>query len=72
MIFKKREIFTKITIPQIYDRRPDLYSFEVYGTAKYWWVFAQRNPDIIEDPINDFTTGKKIYVPKRENIDRMK
>ena len=62
----------EVTIPQQFDRRPDLYSFEVYGTAKYWWIFAQRNPDEIQDPINDFTAGKKIRVPSRANIDRMK
>ena len=61
-----------VTIPQQFDKRPDLYSFEVYGTAKYWWIFAQRNPDLIEDPINDFTVGKQIYVPQRKNIDKMK
>ena len=61
-----------VTIPQQFDKRPDLYSFEVYGTAKYWWIFAHRNSDIIIDPINDFTAGKVIRVPRRENIDKMK
>ena len=61
-----------VAIPQQFDKRPDLFSFEKYGTAKYWWIFAQRNPDLIEDPINDFTVGKKIYVPSRSNIDKMK
>lgn len=62
----------EVTIPQNMDKRPDLMSFEKYGTAKYWWIFAHRNPDIITDPINDFTAGTKIRIPKRENIDKMK
>lgn len=76
-IQKKRNLFRDpldefVSIPQQFDRRPDLYSYEVYGTAKYWWIFAQRNPDSILDPINDFTAGKQIYVPKRTNIDKMR
>jgi hypothetical protein len=76
-IQKKRNLFRDpmnefIPIPQEFDKRPDLFSFEKYGTAKYWWIFAQRNPDDIIDPINDFTAGKYIYVPSRSNIDKMK
>jgi hypothetical protein len=59
------------TIPQRLDNRPDLLSYETYGTSKYWWIFALRNPDIIQDPINDFTPGKVIRIPKKTNIDRM-
>lgn len=61
-----------VEITQEFNLRPDLFSFEHYGTAKYWWIFAQRNPDSIKDPINDFTTGKEIRVPKIKNIERMK
>lgn len=61
-----------VAIPQEFDQRPDLFSFEKYGTAKYWWIFAKRNPDTIVDPIGDFTAGTKIYVPKRTNIDKMR
>ena len=61
-----------VSIPQQFDKRPDLFSFEKYGTAKYWWIFAQRNPDDIIDPIDDFTAGKKIYIPSRTNIDKMR
>jgi hypothetical protein len=62
----------EVVIPQHMDRRPDLMSFEKYGTAKYWWIFAHRNVNEIVDPINDFTAGKTIRIPKRENIDKMK
>ena len=60
------------TVPQNYDMRPDLCSYELYGTSKYWWIFAKRNPDRIEDPIRDFTAGKKIIIPSKNQIDNMK
>ena len=52
--------------------RPDLCSYELYGTSKYWWIFAKRNPDIIEDPIRDFTVGTRIRIPSKASIDDMK
>jgi len=60
------------TVPQNYDMRPDLCSYELYGTSKYWWIFAKRNPDIIEDPIRDFTVGTIIRIPSKASIDDMK
>ena len=61
----------EVVIPQHFDGRPDLFSYEKYGTAKYWWIFAARNPDTIQDPINDFKAGVTIRVPKKTNIERM-
>lgn len=58
-------------IEQRYHLRPDLYSYYKYGTSKYWWIFAQRNPNELIDPINDFVVGKKIKVPTKKNIDIM-
>ena len=34
-----------------YTHRPDLLAFDLYGTSKLWWVFAQRNMNVIKDPI---------------------
>ena len=59
-------------IPQEYNLRPDLASYKLYGTSKYWWIFAKRNPDIIEDPIRDFTVGTRIRIPSKASIDDMK
>ena len=75
-IMKKRVIYrdpydASYTIPQQFDERPDLCSYEMYGTAKYWWVFATRNPDIIIDPIRDFSVGKIIKIPSKDNISNM-
>jgi hypothetical protein len=40
----------------------------LYGTPRLWWVFAQRNPDQIEDPIYDFRPGVTIQLPKPANV----
>jgi hypothetical protein len=52
-----------IRIPPAYDQRPDLLSQSEYGTPKLWWVFSVRNPDLINDPIQDFVSGLEIFVP---------
>jgi alpha-L-fucosidase len=52
-------------IDQIYNYRPDLLAFDLYGNPELWWIFAMRNPDIIKDPLFDFAVGTIIYVPKK-------
>jgi len=47
-----------------YNHRPDLLAYDLYGTPKLWWVFAQRNMDTIKDPVYDLVPGVKIYLPK--------
>jgi hypothetical protein len=47
-----------------YTHRPDLLAYDLYGTTKLWWVFAQRNMDTIKDPVFDIEAGTKIYLPK--------
>lgn len=56
------------TIDRIYAYRPDLLSYDLYGTPRLWWVFSQRNPDEIEDPVYDFEPGKTIKLPKLSNL----
>jgi alpha-L-fucosidase len=56
------------TIDRTYAYRPDLLAYDLYGTPRLWWVFAQRNPDEIEDPIYDFEPGKTIKLPKLSNL----
>jgi len=53
----------QINIPASMNQRPDLLSQQQYGTPGLWWVFAVRNPDLINDPIEDFVAGLQIYVP---------
>lgn len=56
------------TIESQYMYRPDLLAFDLYGEAGLWWVFMQRNMDVLEDPIFDFVPGTKIYIPKGSSL----
>ena len=56
------------TIERTYAYRPDLLAYDLYGTPRLWWVFAQRNANEIEDPIYDFKPGVTIKLPKKENV----
>jgi hypothetical protein len=51
-----------------YTHRPDLLAFDLYGTSKLWWVFAQRNMDILKDPVFDMIPGVEIYLPKSSSL----
>lgn len=66
---KESALDKTITISAKYDRRPDLLSYDVYGTPKFWWVFMMRNKDIIFDPINDFRAGVEIQIPSLTSIE---
>lgn len=59
-----------IAIEDRYAERPDILSFDLYGTTRYWWVFMIRNMDVIKDPIFDMQPGIEIFVPKRERLER--
>lgn len=56
------------TIEPQFNYRPDLLAYSLYGDRKLWWVFAQRNLDIIEDPVFDFRVGVQIYIPKKTSL----
>jgi alpha-L-fucosidase len=57
------------TITQVYEYRPDLLAYDLYGDAKLWWVFAERNPNRLgKDPYFDFVSGMKIYIPKLSTL----
>jgi len=58
------------TIENQYEHRPDLLSYDLYGTPKLWWVFVQRNMEVIKDPIYDFKPGTTIRLPKKSNLNR--
>ena len=49
-------------IEPVFHLRPDLAANHIYGNHKLWWVFSQRNPDVLVDPVFDFTAGTKIYL----------
>jgi|TARA_B110000285_G_C14882475_1_gene494593 hypothetical protein len=57
-----------VELNQTYQYRPDLLANDLYGDSGLWWVFAQRNPNAIKDPIWDFRTGLKIFLPKLSTL----
>lgn len=55
-------------ITPAYTHRPDLLAYDLYGQRELWWIFAQRNMDIIKDPVYDFVAGTKIYLPQGQYL----
>jgi len=55
---------TLFTINQTYEMRPDLLAFDLYGHSDLWWVFAQRNPNVLVNPLLDFKVGTVIFLPQ--------
>ena len=67
-IMTNRPIFSDPTdvyweITAIYNLRPDLLASDLYNDSRLWWVFAQRNPNTLKDPLFDFVQGTNIYIP---------
>jgi hypothetical protein len=63
------DILYKIEVQ--YTHRPDLLAYDLYGNKNLWWVFAQRNMDVIKDPIYDFEEGTEIYLPKGPQLRKL-
>ena len=51
-------------INQTYHMRPDMLAYDLYGYSDLWWVFAQRNPNTLQNPLGDFVKGTQIYLPQ--------
>jgi len=58
------------TLTQVHEYRPDLLAYDLYKNSNLWWVFQARNPNTFEDPVWDFRTGVKFYIPKKDIIER--
>lgn len=56
------------TLTSADHKRPDLLAYKLYENTRLWWVFALRNPDVIIDPINDFTEGTTIKLPSSNAV----
>lgn len=55
-------------IDKVYENRPDLLAYDLYGDTALWWVFSVRNPDVIRDPVFDFVPGVTIYLPNKNTL----
>lgn len=60
------DVYWQIT--PTYNLRPDMLASDLYGDSRLWWVFAQRNPNSIKDPLFDFVVGTWIYIPKHDTL----
>lgn len=61
----------EIEIETKYDLRPDLMAHDMYGESRLYWVFTARNLNVLEDPIFDFRTGVRIFVPRKDVLNRV-
>ncbi len=57
-----------IEVPPECESRPDLLSFQQYGTSRLWWVIALANPDSLKDPIWDLKSGMTVFIPNKDLI----
>lgn len=58
-----------VTLTQVYEYRPDMLAYDLYGDPKLWWVFAARNPNKLgPDPYFNFKAGIGIYVPTIDTL----
>ena len=64
----KKSDDTVYAIDRVYQYRPDMLAYDLYGDAALWWVFVARNPNVLKDPIFDFRPGTTIYIPKKDTL----
>ena len=59
------------TVEPQYLHRPDLLAYDMYGDNRLWWIFTQRNLDVLEDPIYDFESGVEILLMSADSVSDM-
>jgi hypothetical protein len=57
-----------VIVPPECENRIDLFSYQQYGSSRYWWMIVLANADIIKDPIWDFHSGMQVMVPDKSKI----
>ena len=48
------------------EGRPDLVSYEAYGTVSFWWIICLVNQ--IDDPLTDLVEGMVLKIPSMLDI----
>lgn len=56
---------TNIIVPPECENRPDLLSYQQYGTSRLWWIIALANADALKDPIWDLKSGMTLFIPDK-------
>lgn len=57
-----------IVVPSECEYRMDLFSYQQYGSSRYWWIIALANADLFKDPIWDFVSGVTVFVPRDSTL----
>jgi LEA14-like dessication related protein len=57
-----------VIVPPECENRIDLFSYQQYGSSRYWWMIVLANADYIKDPIWDFKAGMKLMVPDKSRM----
>lgn len=58
----------EFTITMEYENKPGLLAYDLYGSARYNWVFAFYNRDLISDPLVDMVNGLTITIPAATRV----
>jgi hypothetical protein len=58
----------QVEVTAKYNLRPDLLAYDLYGDSRLWWVFAERNPNALKDPVGDFRTGVILSIPDKQTL----
>jgi hypothetical protein len=59
------------TVEPQYHHRPDLLAYDLYKDQRLWWIFAQRNMSVMEDPIYDLESGIQFYLPQPAKVKQL-
>lgn len=65
---KDPETDQEFTITLQYENKPGLLAYDLYGSARYNWIFAYYNRDSIHDALVDMKAGLTITVPSPERV----
>jgi len=57
-----------VVVPPECENRIDLFSYQQYGSSRLWWIIVLANADLIRDPIWDFRSGLKLFVPRDTSL----
>jgi hypothetical protein len=57
-----------IVVDPKFEYRPDLLSYDLYGSSNYWWVIVLLNRTQLQDPIRDLKPGMVLRVLPKSAI----
>lgn len=61
----------RVELQPRHTARPDILSYELYGSPAYWWVIAVRNPTLRFDPVFGLKPGMVINMPSAARLKRI-